>query len=135
MKLTTALRSTIAQDIIAAVATGTASTPMLEIYDGSLPSSMGSSIADTLLAELAMTNAAATEASGVITFETITNDTSANATGTAGWARILDRDASEVIYLTVSATGGGGELQLNTTSIASGAPVAITNGTITVGGA
>lgn len=135
MKLTTALRSTIAQEIIAAMATGTASTPMIEIYTGSVPATMGGSISDTLLAELAMTNAAATETGGVITLDTITNDSSANATGTAGWARIIDRDGAEVIYLSVSATGGGGELQFNTVSFTSGAPVAISSGTITVGGA
>ena len=94
MKLTTALRSTIAQEIIDAMANGTASTPMIEIYGGSVPSSMGGSITDTLLAELAMTNAAATETGGVITLDTITNDSAANDSGTAGWARILDRDGA-----------------------------------------
>ena len=135
MKLTTAIRSAIAQDIIAALANGTATTPMIEIYDGTIPASMGGSIADTLLAELAMTNGAATESSGVITLDAVSNDPSANNAGTAGWCRLLDRDGAEVIYLTASAIGGGGELELNTTTIASGAPVAISNGVITVGGA
>tara|TARA_Y100000815_G_scaffold258748_1_gene268477 strand:+ start:223 stop:630 length:408 start_codon:yes stop_codon:yes gene_type:complete len=135
MKLTTALRSTIANDIIAAIANGSASTPMIEIYDGSMPASMGGSITDTLLAELALTNTAATQSAGVITFETITNDSAANNGGTAGWARILDRDAAEVIYLTVGANGSGADVELNTATITSGGPVAITSGTITVGGA
>ena len=135
MKFTTALRSTIAQAIVDAMANGTTSTPMIEIYDGTMPGSMGGSITDNLLAELAMTNAAATQAGGVVTLDTITNDSSANASGTAGWARILDRDGAEVIYLTVSGSGGGGDLELNTVSITSGSPVAITSGTITVGGA
>tara|TARA_Y100001933_G_scaffold80791_1_gene82009 strand:- start:57 stop:464 length:408 start_codon:yes stop_codon:yes gene_type:complete len=135
MKFTTALRYTIAQAIVDAMATGTTSTPMIEIYDGTMPGSMGGSITDNLLAELAMTNAAATQAGGVVTLDTITNDSSANASGTAGWARILDRDGAEVIYLTVSGSGGGGDLELNTVSITSGSPVAITSGTITVGGA
>ena len=134
MKFTTALRSTIAQAIVDAMANGTTSTPMIEIYDGTMPGSMGGSITDNLLAELAMTNAAATQAGGVVTLDTITNDASANASGTAGWARILDRDGAEVIYLTVSGSGGGGDLELNTVSITSGSPVAITSGTITVGG-
>ncbi len=134
MKFTTALRSTIAQAIVDAMANGTTSTPMIEIYDGTMPGSMGGSITDNLLAELAMTNAAATQAGGVVTLDTITNDSSANASGTAGWARILDRDGAEVIYLTVSGSGGGGDLELNTVSITSGSPVAITSGTITVGG-
>ena len=100
-----------------------------------MPASMGGSITDTLLAELALTNTAATQSAGVITFETITNDSAANNGGTAGWARILDRDAAEVIYLTVGANGSGADVELNTATITSGGPVAITSGTITVGGA
>ena len=77
MKLTTALRSAIAQQIIAAMANGSIDTPMIEVYDGTIPANMGETITDTLLAELALTNAAATETDGVITFETISNDNSA----------------------------------------------------------
>ena len=135
MKLTTALRSTIAQAMIDAMATGTASTPMIEIYSGTIPGAMGGTISDTLLAELAMTNGAATQASGAITLDAITNDNAANATGTAGWARIVDRDGAEVIYLTVTNASGTGDIKLNTTALASGSPVAITSGAITVGGA
>ena len=135
MKLTAALRSTIAQSIIDAMAAGTASTPMIEIYTGTIPGAMGAAISDTLLAELAMTTGAATNSGGVITLDAVTNDSSANATGTAVWARVIDRDAAEVFYLTISGTGGGGEIELNTTSITSGSPVAITSGVITVGGA
>lgn len=134
MKLTTALRSTIAQSMVSAMANGTTSTPILEVYDGSIPASLGGSITDTLLAELALTNAAATELDGTITFETITGDTSANGNGFAGWARILDRDGAEVIYLTVTVSGGGGDIELNSASITTGSPVSITSGTITVGG-
>tara|TARA_R110001583_G_scaffold6788_1_gene34200 strand:+ start:540 stop:947 length:408 start_codon:yes stop_codon:yes gene_type:complete len=135
MKLTTALRSTIAQAIIDGMAAGTTSTPIIELYDGTIPASMGVAISDVLLAELAMTIGAATESGGEITLDAISNDPSANATGAAGWARILNRDAVEVIYLTVSGPAGGGDLELNTTSITSASPVAITSGVITVGGA
>lgn len=134
MKLTTALRSTIAQSIIDAMASGSAGTPMAELYSGTIPASMGGTISDTLLAEMAMTNGAATKTGGIITLDAISNDSSANAAGTAGWARILDRDSAEVIYLTVTGPGGGGDIELNTTAITIGAPVAITSGVITVGG-
>ena len=135
MKLTTTLRSTIAQDIIDAMASGSASDPKIEIYDGSIPAQMGQSITDTLLAELNMSTVPATETDGVITLNAVTADTAANNTGTAGWARILDRDGGEAIYLTVTETGVGGDLELNTVSISVGGPVSITSGTITVGGA
>lgn len=136
MKLTTTRRSTIAQGIIADMAAGTTNpNPALQIYTGTIPASMGGAIADTLLATLTPSATVATQANGVITFDAITEDSSADASGTAGWARILDRDGAEAAYFTVSAVGGGGDIQLNTTSIVSGGPVSITSGQITVGGA
>lgn len=136
MKITTALRSAIAQDLIAAMAAGSTNpNPVLEIYTGSIPASMGGAISDTLLATLTLTAAVGTESNGVITFDAITEDSSADATGTAGWARVVDRDGGEALYLSVSDTGGAGDVKLNTTSIVSGVPVSITSGIITVGGA
>ncbi|ADP97716.1 hypothetical protein HP15_1952 [Marinobacter adhaerens HP15] len=96
---------------------------------------MGQTITDTLLAELALTNTAANETDGEITFEPISNDNSANAGGDQKWARILDRDGAEVLYLTAGGPGDGAELTLNTSTITENGPVAITSGTITIGGA
>ena len=95
---------------------------------------MGQAITDTLLSEHDLTTTAGTVSDGVITFGAISDDPSAKATGDAGWARILDRDGDEVMYLSVTQTGGGGDIQLNTVSISSGLPVSITSGTFTVGG-
>jgi len=136
MKLTTARRSTIAQGIIADMTAGTTNpNPALEFYTGTIPASLGGAIADTLLATLTPSATVATESGGVITFGAITEDSSADATGPAGWARILDRNGVEANYLTVTGTGGGGDIELNTVDIVAGGPVAITSGTITVGGA
>ena len=134
MKLTTAQRSSIAQSIIAAMAAGTTNpTTVIEIYDGAIPASMGGTISDTLLATLALTTTVATQTDGVITFETITGDSSANASGNAGWCRVLDRDDNEVVYFSI-ADDGSGEINLNSVSIVSGAPVSISSMVITVGG-
>lgn len=134
MKLTTSLRSAIAQEILAAIAAGSAADPKIEFYTGSLPSSMGQAITDTLLAELDMSTVPGTETNGVITFGAVAQDESANATGTVGWARMLDRDGAEVMYLSVTLAGGGGGIEMNTLSLTAGGPVAITGGTFTVGG-
>lgn len=136
MKITTALRSAIAQDLIAAMAAGSTNpNPVLEIYDGSIPASMGGAISDTLLATLTLTATVGSESGGVITFDAITEDSSADASGDAGWCRVLDRDGNEAAYFTISETGGGGEIQFNSTSIVVGAPVAVSSLTVTVGGA
>lgn len=136
MKLTTALRSAIAQDLIAAMAAGSTNpNPVLEIYDGSIPVSMGGAISDTLLATLTMTATVGTESGGVITFDTITEDSSADATGDAGWCRVLDREGAEAAYFTISDANGNGEIKFNSTAIVAGAPVAVSSLTVTVGGA
>lgn len=133
MKTAISVRSSMAQALVAAMGNGSASLPKIEIYTGTMPTSMGGTITDTLLAELEMSVPPATESGGAVSLEPVSNDASANADGTAGWLRILDRDGAEVAYLTVSLTGGGGELQLNDTAILTGDPVAVTSGTITVG--
>lgn len=134
MKITTTRRSAIAQDLIADMAAGTTNpNPVMEIYTGTIPA-MGGTIADTLLATLTLTTQVATESSGVITFDAITEDSSADASGTAGWCRVLDRDGGEAAYFTI-ADDGSGEINFSNASIVAGTPVAVSSLTVTVGGA
>lgn len=135
MKMTTALRSSFAQQLIAAMAAGTTNpNPVIQMYANNMPSSMGGTIFNTLLGTLTLTPSVGTETDGVITFDTITEDSSADDSGTATWCRILDRDGNEVIYLTV-ADDGSGEIYFNTAEIVAGAPIAIPDLTLTIGGA
>lgn len=84
----------------------------------------------TLLAELTFSNPAfGAASSGVVTANSITDDTSANATGTAAVCRIRDRDNGTVVEGTVGTSGA--DLNLNTVSITSGDTVSITSATIT----
>jgi hypothetical protein len=107
---------------------------LLRIYDGSRPATGGA--ATTLLAELTLSDPAApAAAAGVLTLSAITQDSSANATGTATWFRIVDSDANAVFDGSVTATGGGGDLQLVTTSITATQPVQVSSFTITAGNA
>ncbi len=133
MKIAVDCRSAMAQEMIAKMAAGTAASPVLEIYSGAMPAAIGGVIIGDLLTEHQLTNQVATENDGVITFDAIGEDLSVNTTGDAGWARILNRDAAEALYLTVSETGAGGELQLNTTALQQGSSVTITSGVISVG--
>ena len=55
----------------------------------------------------------------------------AGAAGTAGWARLRNAGDTRRVDLTVSATGGGGDLQLDNTSIGSGQTVTVSTLTIT----
>lgn len=106
----------------------------IRIYDGTQPANANTAItSQTLLAELACSDpAAAAAASGTLTLSAITNDSSADATGTATWARVLDSDNNVIFDCDVSSNAGSGTLKLNTTSIVAGGPVAITSFTISI---
>jgi hypothetical protein len=69
----------------------------------------------------------------VLTFDTITQDSSANATGTATWFRIVDSDGNFVIDGTVGTSGA--DLNLNTTAIVATESVSITSLTFTASAA
>lgn len=66
----------------------------------------------------------------MLTLNAITQDSSANATGTAAFFRIYKSDGTTVI-LQGSVGTSGQDLNLNTLSIVSGGPVAVTSFTIT----
>lgn len=123
---TTTLRNAMLDEIT----TAAGNAALLRIYDGSRPATGGS--ATTLLAELTCgTPFAASAASGVLTLGSITQDSSANATGTATWFRIVTSGGTFVLDGNVGTSGS--DLNLTTTSIVSGQPVSVTSFTITEG--
>lgn len=104
---------------------------LIRIYDGARPATGGATT--VLLAELTGgTPFAPAAASGVLTLTAITQDSSANATGTASWFRIVKADGVTHV-LDGSVAVSGSDLNLTTTSIVSGQPVSITSFTITEG--
>ena len=104
---------------------------LLRIYDGSRPATGGT--ATTLLAELTCNATFAPAASsGVLTLNAITADSSANATGTATWFRIVQSGGSTHVMDGNVGTSGS-DMNLNSTSITAGGSVSITSATITAG--
>lgn len=129
VKLTTAVRDDMLDLIVAAIG----SNGLLRIYDGSQPAGPGTAVtSQTLLAELALSATAGTVSSGVLTFGTITQDSSANATGTATWYRVTTSGGTGVVDGSVGTSGA--DLNLNTTSIVTGGPVAVSSFTYTAPG-
>jgi len=115
-----------------ALTTAVGASGKIRIYDGTRPATGGT--ATTLLAELPCSATFAPAASGgVLTLNAITSDTSADATATATWFRILTSGNTAVIDGSVGTSGA--DLNLNTTSIVAGATVAISSFTITAGNA
>ena len=118
--------------IAARNAAGTALTNLLnsgsvEIRTGASPG-VDSAATGTLLATLPLSATAfGTWSAGSATANAITQDASADNTGTAGYFRALSSVSAAVIDGTVSATGGGGELILNSVSIVAAATVDISS--------
>lgn len=109
----------------------------LKIYTGVIPTApanaVGSAGTNTLLGTLTFSDsciAGGSIAAGLLTMGPITQDASADNSGTATWARILDSAGNTVGDIDVSNTGGGGVLQLNTVSIVAGGPIIVTAFTI-----
>jgi hypothetical protein len=124
LALSTALRNAMLDAITTAIGT----SGKVRIYSGTRPASGGT--ATTQLAELPLTATAAPAASGgVLTLSAITTDSSADASGTASWFRILTSANAFVIDGDVATSSS--DLNLNTTTIVSGGPVAISSFTIT----
>lgn len=105
----------------------------LRIYDGTQPATADTAITtQVLLAELRFNATAAPSATnGVLAFNAITQDSSANNTGTASWFRALKSDGSTVLFDGAVGTSGS-DMNIATTSIVAGAVVGVSSFVYTV---
>ena len=106
---------------------------IVRIYSGTQPTNADTALSgNTLLAQLTCSDQSANApSSGTLTLLGITEDSSADATGTATFARVLQSDGTTVIFDCDVGTSGA-TINLNTTSIVSGGPVRITSFTISI---
>lgn len=109
---------------------------LLRIYDSTgtgRPVTGGAVTTQVLLAELTCgTPFAPASVAGVLTANAITQDASANATGTATWFRIVQSDGTTFV-LDGNVGTSGSDLNLTTTSIVITQPVSISSFVITEG--
>lgn len=100
----------------------------IQIRTGSQPASAATAATGTLLGTLTLSASAFGSAtSGTATANAISDDTSADATGTAGWFRALNSSGTAVLDGAV-----GAELTLNTTAVTAGGVLKITSWTLSV---
>jgi hypothetical protein len=103
----------------------------LRIYTGTKPATPETAASGTLVAELRMNATAFGAASGgVITAAAITSDSSADATGTAGWFRILKSDGTTALW-DGDVAASGAEINFNAVAFTAGAQVDVSAFTIT----
>lgn len=108
-----------------------ANSGLLRIYDGSQPANADVAIStQVLLAELTMNATAFLVAAGVATANAVTQDASANNTGTASWFRLVKSDGTTVL-MDGSVGTSGADCNLDSVSITAAVPVSITAFTLT----
>lgn len=105
----------------------------IRIYDGSQPATADTALSgQTLLAELTFgADAFPSAVAGVLTANAITSDSSANATGTAAWARLLKTDGTSVV-MDGSVGTSAANVVINSIAISAGAVVSCSSLTITI---
>ena len=133
LKYSTAVRN--AQ--LDALETAIGTSAVLKIRTGGAPVSVATADSGTVLATINLpSDWMAAASSGSKAKSGTWEDASADDTGTAGHFRIYASDGTTAhIQGTVTATGGGGDMTLDNTSITAGQTVAITAFNITAGNA
>lgn len=113
---------------------GGAGAGYIEIRTGAQPATVATAASGTLLGTLTCSDPAFGNASAaspsVATASAITSDTNADATGTAGWFRAYDSAGTAIIDGAITATGGGGDLTLDSVSIVAGGTIAMSAWTV-----
>ena len=118
-----------------ALETAVGTTPKLQFRTGAPPADCAAAATGTLLAEFTLTSDWAAAASGGAKAFNPVSTITAVATGTVGHFRLLSSGGTCHYQGTVTATGGGGDLAVTNTSIASGQEVSTTAWTMTMPGA
>lgn len=134
--MTVSIRTTTRNNMLDEITGDVGNAALVRIYDGTPPASANAALSgNTLLAEATGASPFAPAASGgVLTASSITQDSSANATGTASFFRVYDSGGTNCMLQGTVSTSGA-DMNLNTVSIVSGGPVAITSFVLTAGNA
>jgi len=116
-----------------AIETNIGTSAVLRIRTGAPPATCATADSGTVLATLNLPSSwMADAASGSKAISGTWQDLTADATGTAAHFRVYDSGGTVCgIQGTVTATGGGGDMTLDNTSIASGQQVTVTTFTLT----
>ena len=134
------LSVTARNDRLNAIETTIGTAPLLRLYDltAGAPANCAAAITATLVAEMTLPSdwmdaaASGAKAKSASAWQ----DTSANNAGTVDFFRILESTGTTThVQGTVTATGGGGDMELDNAVVAAGQQITITTFTLTDGNA
>lgn len=120
-----------------AIETAIGTSAIMKIRSGAQPATCATADSGTVLATLSLpSDWMGAASSGVKSLAGTWQDTSADAAGTAGHFRIYASDGTTChLQGSVTAAGGGGDLEVQNTSFAAGQAVSITSFALTDGNA
>jgi hypothetical protein len=129
-KFSTALRNSMLDAIESAIGT----SAVLQIKTGSAPAGVSSANSGSILCTYSLASDwAAAAGSGAKNFNNLPLTTSALTSGTAGHFRIFSSTGVCHWQGSVTATGGGGDMTIDNTSIANNQTIQVTSFTLTAG--
>ena len=133
IKMTVAVRNA----MLDAIETAVGATAVLKIRTGAPPAAIADADSGTVLATLTLpADWMGAAAAGAKAKAGTWSDASADATGTAAHFRLYASDGTtQHMQGTITATSGGGDMELDNTSINAGQAVTITTFTLTAGNA
>jgi hypothetical protein len=130
--MTVQLSTSVRNAMLDAIESTIGTAPKLRIYSGSMPANCAAAATGTLLVEITCPSDWMARASGGTKALTGSVSGAGAAAGTAGHYRIVDSAGTTCHEQgTVTATGGGGDLTLDNTSIAVSQTVTISSKTYT----
>lgn len=131
-RITTALQNALA-DAVTSFVDADAGAGALTVRTGLQPVTANHPATGTVLVTIPLADPSFAAAMlGIATLDATPTLTALGvATGTAGWFRITDNSGDTVLDGAVTSLGGGGELELDSTTITSGVAVDIVAGTLT----
>jgi len=118
--------------ILTALDLGAAGGKLL-FYTATRPATGVAISTQTLLGTLTLSDPAGTVATGALTLSAVTPDTDADASGDISWARLTDSDDVFVADLSVTATGGGGDITVDNITVVAASTISVTSGVLTEG--
>lgn len=108
---------------------------LLKLYTSPQPANANTGItSQTLIGTLTFSDPSApTTATATLTFSAITDDSSADASGTITWARITDSTGAVVFDCDVTGSGGGGTIEMNAVAVNAGDILRMVSGQLSQG--
>lgn len=131
LSLATSARTAMCDALVDLLDAGSGAGTM-QIRTGTKPATPNTAATGTLLATVTLVDPAFGAASSGVATLADPGAVTAVADGTAGWFRALDSTGAAVFDGTVTATGGGGDLTLATTTVTIGLSIDVTGGTVTM---